>query len=457
MDSKDAILEHLKKAQQRGVETITNRLSFISERLDELLTEAKSSIREAQPQDPEELFPVSEVVSALGASLGEAGEASARADALAARVAELEQAQPAAVSAGISVELLRRLDTARSQSELLRELLPLLADYAGRAAVLVIRGGSISAWSGIGFADADRLRTWKADVNASEIFQRFATEAMPLRFTPSEDPVLTGWLAGEEMAQEAALIPVNLRGKVVGGIYMDPVGGGWNPDEAQGLVAMVCWLIDTLPYRQTVPSPMLASPEDLRKVIPAEVATAKLEVGQALAEAPGTPDPAGDFDPSATMAMENVGPQMAAMQTPAPQPTPAPTPAPAPTPTPEPAPAAQPASPRPVQPVVPPQAREVQNMAQSDSGLSPEEQAQHDEARRFARLLVSEIKLYNESDAERGRANKDLYQRLKEDIDRSREMFEKRIAPEIRAKRDYFRDELVENLAGGDAEALGGM
>ncbi len=96
-------------------------------------------------------------------------------------------------------------------------------------------------------------------------------------------------------------------------------------------------------------------------------------------------------------------------------------------------------------------------MAQSDSGLSPEEQAQHDEARRFARLLVSEIKLYNESDAERGRANKDLYQRLKEDIDRSREMFEKRIAPEIRAKRDYFRDELVENLAGGDAEALGAM
>ena len=86
---------------------------------------------------------------------------------------------------------------------------------------------------------------------------------------------------------------------------------------------------------------------------------------------------------------------------------------------------------------------------------SPEEEARHEEARRFARLLVSEIKLYNEDEVMQGRQSGDLYHRLKDDIDRSREMFEKRIPPEIVAEKDYFQEELVRILADGDASALG--
>jgi hypothetical protein len=84
-----------------------------------------------------------------------------------------------------------------------------------------------------------------------------------------------------------------------------------------------------------------------------------------------------------------------------------------------------------------------------------EEEAQQEEARRFARLLVSEIKLYNEERVERGREAGDLYQRLQEDIDRSREMFDKRISAEVRAQNDYFQDELVRILADGDPDLLG--
>ena len=36
MDSYDAVIEHLKKAQSRGMEAVTNRLEFVLERLDEL-------------------------------------------------------------------------------------------------------------------------------------------------------------------------------------------------------------------------------------------------------------------------------------------------------------------------------------------------------------------------------------------------------------------------------------
>jgi len=88
-------------------------------------------------------------------------------------------------------------------------------------------------------------------------------------------------------------------------------------------------------------------------------------------------------------------------------------------------------------------------------GMNAEESRRHDEARRFARLLVSEIKLYNEPKVEEGRQNQTLLVLLKEDIERSRQIYEERIAPEIRAKSDYFRQALVSILANGDATALG--
>src|SRR6185503_983293 len=59
-----------------------------------------------------------------------------------------------------------------------------------------------------------------------------------------------------------------------------------------------------------------------------------------------------------------------------------------------------------------------------------EERRMHNDARRFARLLVSEIKLYNEQKVTEGREQGDLYDRLREYIDRSREMYDKRVKPE---------------------------
>jgi hypothetical protein len=82
-------------------------------------------------------------------------------------------------------------------------------------------------------------------------------------------------------------------------------------------------------------------------------------------------------------------------------------------------------------------------------------EAQHEEARRLARLLVSEIKLYNEEQVEEGRRNRDIYERLKEDIDRSRQMYDERVDPQILRSTDYFYQELVRILAAGDSKALG--
>jgi len=86
---------------------------------------------------------------------------------------------------------------------------------------------------------------------------------------------------------------------------------------------------------------------------------------------------------------------------------------------------------------------------------SEEERRLHNDARRFARLLVSEIKLYNEQKVVEGRSQGDLYQRLREYIDRSREMYDKRVKPEVAQRYDYFHTELVNTLAEGDEAKLG--
>lgn len=83
------------------------------------------------------------------------------------------------------------------------------------------------------------------------------------------------------------------------------------------------------------------------------------------------------------------------------------------------------------------------------------EQRAHNDARRFARLLVSEIKLYNASKVNEGRRSFDLYERLRDEIDRSRKVYDKRVSPAVAARFDYFYDELVQTLAEGDALKLG--
>ncbi|MBK6749469.1 MAG: hypothetical protein KA956_00115 [Pyrinomonadaceae bacterium] len=87
--------------------------------------------------------------------------------------------------------------------------------------------------------------------------------------------------------------------------------------------------------------------------------------------------------------------------------------------------------------------------------VAEDERRLHNDARRFARLLVSEIKLYNEKKVQEGREASDIYDRLREAIDRSREMYDKRVQPPVAAKFDYFHFEVVNALGEGDETRLG--
>jgi chemotaxis protein histidine kinase CheA len=76
-------------------------------------------------------------------------------------------------------------------------------------------------------------------------------------------------------------------------------------------------------------------------------------------------------------------------------------------------------------------------------------------ARRYARLLVSEIKLYNESAVRLGREKRDLLNRLGPEIERARRLYEERVSPSISGRAAFFQEELVHTLADGDRELLG--
>jgi hypothetical protein len=80
---------------------------------------------------------------------------------------------------------------------------------------------------------------------------------------------------------------------------------------------------------------------------------------------------------------------------------------------------------------------------------------EEDAARRYARLLISEIKLYHESDVNQGKREQDLLQRLRPEIDRARRLYEERVSPDVRTRTDCFEEELVRTLADGDARLLG--
>ena len=579
MERYDAILEQLKHAQRRGMETISNRLDFVVQSLEELIQEAKTSVREALPESADECLPIAGVEEALRAFHDEAQAERRRAadleDQLAQRDASAETSQPAA-----TVELLRTLDAATSQSELLKELLPAMSSHSARAVVLVLRDGKVSAWSGIGFTDGERLRAWQGDAVESPALTMLLEHSRPVRFAPADDEFFARWLDEEEQPTDILLIPVVLRGKLMGAVYIDRLEGHpWSPNTAQTLVAQVCWLIDTLQFRPAA-APSLAEPLEVgaadRSVDAEATATEERtsdpyavtaaiapdtvpEQGDDDVEEPAETEPetieaapatevepaeeaaeeepvAAEVDPSATMKIDlsempvsaeqpedevvtesvsepevevegetfepdeptepEVGPvtesesfspdepsepefeapvedfpgqpeETAEETTPdevaevgtesIPSEVQMPVAPPADVVVEEPEPETEDEEapqtsqfldePPPVQPVQPPPEEPEEEMT--------EDEAQQEEARRFARLLVSEIKLYNEEQVERGREARDLYDRLKEDIDRSREMFDKRISEEIRQKQDFFQDELVRILADGDPDVLG--
>ncbi len=79
----------------------------------------------------------------------------------------------------------------------------------------------------------------------------------------------------------------------------------------------------------------------------------------------------------------------------------------------------------------------------------------HQDARRIARLFVSEIVLYNQELVEKARKEGGVYSLLKKDIDHCRQAIRERIPADVSAQFDYLYDEIIVQIAHGDESKLG--
>jgi hypothetical protein len=100
-------------------------------------------------------------------------------------------------------------------------------------------------------------------------------------------------------------------------------------------------------------------------------------------------------------------------------------------------------------------AKPVGAPAPAIANIPAEEQDLHNKAKRFAKLLVDEIKLYNQSKVAEGKQNRDLYKVLREDIEKSRATYEKRYGSTQVASAKYFDSEVLRILADNDRSLLG--
>jgi hypothetical protein len=76
---------------------------------------------------------------------------------------------------------------------------------------------------------------------------------------------------------------------------------------------------------------------------------------------------------------------------------------------------------------------------------------------RTARLLIAEIRLFHEPAVNEGRRHRNLLSRLAPEIEKARQAYNEQVPPGVRSHTDYFHQELIRTLAGGDATLLGNL
>jgi outer membrane biosynthesis protein TonB len=302
-------------------------------------------------------------------------------------------------------------------------------------------------WKAEGFPASEESALRSVSVSsASHASLARAIEGTPITL-PAESSVYG--LLSVSGARRGMLCPIVVREKISAVLYADQTSPetSFDPDA----IALLCFFIgvavDRLATRKIHPSPAL-EPIESAGGEPAwsEAAEAPESTEPDLETYPEPePAPAPETRPEIREAPEEV--EMEA-QPEAAEPEPAPEPPPAPpargidfdtTAHPyRPPPGVAPAGPRILR-----------------GPLAAVEEDPHEHARKIARLLVSDIRLYNEAEIEEGKRHRNIYARLRDDIDRARQTYNDRVPESVRAGTNYFHEELIRSLADGSSDALG--
>jgi len=308
-----------------------------------------------------------------------------------------DAADAASLAAAVS-----NIHTGSTQKEILRALLDAGSGHCSRIALFVVKAGAALGWQSRGFADDERSKDFALDLSAPPVANAYHTRTATQASLADMGAAFAEHF-GHPANERVLILPLALKDKVAALVYAD--GGESGKLDANALQLLV---IATSAWLEVISLRKQAAKEDGSRPETVPVQTVSSFSDPFVAHAPmhsaHRSSAAAEAQAAAAAASAGAG---------------------------------------------------VAPAADVLAGLSPEDAEVHRKAQRFARLLVDEIKLYNQAKVAEGRRNKDLYDRLKDDIEKSRGTFQKRYGHTAAAAANYLEHELVRSLAEDDVSTLG--
>jgi len=325
------------------------------------------------------------------------------------------EAAPVVTKADASnlLQAVASVHTGTTQKEILRALLDGGGAYGARVALFVVKAGAATGWQSRGFAEDDAVKDFSLDMSAGPVAHAYQNRVA----TPGNVAEMDGRFVeqfGGPANEQVLVLPLVLKDKVAALVYADggTTGALDGPSLELLVLATSAWLeVVSLrkqaAQKETVDTPERAASAPVQTVSSFSDPFAAHTPKHIAPSAPAEPEPAAEVVEVATAAHASAS-------------------------------AAAPAV-----------------AADPFAGMSPGDADTHRKAQRFARLLVDEIKLYNQAKVAEGRKNKDLYDRMKDDIEKSRGTYQKRYGNSVAASANYFQQELVRSLAEEDISVMG--
>jgi hypothetical protein len=314
----------------------------------------------------------------------------------------MEEMQPSLVARGGSDKLLAAVAAVQAstgQRDILNSLLDQTAGFCARSVLFVVKQEVATVWQAIGFDDDDAVRNFSLDSD-TRLLQHVLGKREPATGDTTQMDARFLNTFGAPVNGECHLLPLFLKDKVAAVLYADAGTANASCERAA---------LDLLARFTSIWLEAQGGRKGAHEDAPApEQPTAEARTSPAAGLSANAPE----WTPAVAVA----------------------------------------AAPAKEATVVPAMAPEV---AAEAAGMSSADVETHKRAQRFARLLIDEIKLYNKGKVEEGLKQKDLYDRLRDDIDKSRASYAKRYGTTVAVSGDYFVQELVRGLAQGDASTLG--
>jgi hypothetical protein len=297
-----------------------------------------------------------------------------------------------------------------TQKEILRALLESGSGYCARVALFVVKAGAAMGWQSRGFADDNSIKDFSLDMSAGPVGHAYqARAATPANIAEMGRRFVEQF--GAPANEQLMVLPLVLKDKVAALVYAD--GGASGVLDAASLELLVmatgAWLEVTSLRKQA--SKEVSEVERVPTAAPVQTVSSFSDPFAGHAPKHVAASAAAEAEPAVEVVEVAAGHAAAA---------------------------AAPAT-----------------ATDPFAGLSSEDAETHRKAQRFARLLVDEIKLYNQAKVSEGRRHKDLYDRLKADIEKSRSTYQKRYGSTPAASGNYFQKEVVRSLAEDDLAVLG--